>query len=472
LCPADRETVLAQSLISARPLAATDLFHLRTRALALIVFVGFSIPGRCQESPDPLPEPAPLQPDVALTPPLPEPVAPDGSPSAPHNSSTAPLAPVQGSEPAQVDDSKFRVHVRLETSVTFDDNIFIQPRQKQSDVYFGITPLIAAGWGTFQADPSTVTGVTSRFPQVEARGISGNSLLFRYAPSATFFLHHSDQDAVNHDVMLGGHWTSEKLTLDAAGRFQTLSAPDIDVGNRINSQVTSGLFNANYQMTQKTSLDSRFALEHDSYQGGLDSTDISLATILNYQVLPKTMVGVGTGFGFTTVESGQNQYYEQGLIHLRYLPTYKITLDGTIGIEVRQVVHGSDRTTPVFEFSASYAAQDSTVIRLAVSRRTETSALFVDQDIERTTIEASIRQRFFQKVFVTLSGGFQHVDYVDAGTAANRTDNYVYCGVESSLEVTKWLSMRAGYRYQDDDSSVGDFSFRRNLADFQINIQF
>jgi hypothetical protein len=434
--------------------------------------VGFCHSGFGQESADSLPEPAPLQPDAALTPLALEPVTSDELPTPSGDFSVTPLVPVEGSESGHDDPTKFRVHLRLETSVTFDDNIFIQPRDKQSDVYFGITPIMAVGWGTFQADSSTVTGVSSRFPQVEARDLSGNSLLLRYAPSATLFLHHSDQDAVNHDVMLGGRWSSGKLTLDAAGRFQTLSAPDIDVGDRINSQVASGLFNAHYQMTEKTSLDSRFALEHDSYQGGLDSTDINLAMIMNYQVLPKTMVGMGAGFGYTTVESGQNQYYEQGLLHLRYLPTYKLNFDCTAGVEVRQIVNGSGRTSPVFEFIASYSALDSTLISLSVSRRTETSALFVDQNIERTTIEASIRQRLFQKVYVTLSGGYQHADYVDAGAAASRTDNFPYWGVESALEVTKWMSMKAGYRYQDDASSAGEFSFRRNIADFQINIQF
>ena len=213
--------------------------------------------------------------------------------------------------------------------------------------------------------------------------------------------------------------------------------------------------------------------EHDSYQGGLDSTDISFATLLNYQVLPKTMVGAGVGVGYTTVESGQDQAYEQGLLHVRYEPTFKlIRWKARSALEVRQIVNGPDRTTPVFDFTASYAVQDSTVVRFSVSRRTETSALYVDQDIERTTVEASIRQRFFQKVYVTLSGGYQWIAYVDAGSSANRNDNFAYVGLESAVEVTKWLSLRASYRYQDNNSSNSDFSFRRNLADFQVNIRF
>lgn len=367
---------------------------------------------------------------------------------------------------------RWNFHVRLETSLTYDDNIFIQPREKQADFYFGITPVIAVGWGRFQADPSTVTGLSSRFPQVAARNIAGNLFLFRYAPTAEIFVHRSDQNTVNQDVSLAGRWIGSKLTLDTAARFEKLTAPDIDVGDRIESTVTSAFLNANYQFTEKTSLDSRFAFEHDSYQNGLDSSDFSLATLLNYQILPKTMVGLGVGGGYTTVEGGREQYYEQGLLHFRYDPTFKISFDGTVGAEVRQIHGGPDHVTPVVEFAATYAAQDSTTIRLSVSRRTEASALFGEQDIERTTVEGSVRQRFWQKAYISLSGGYQHIKYVDAGSAANRDDNYAYFGVETSMEVTRWLSARASYRHEENTSSSDDFSFRRNLVELQVNYQF
>ena len=273
-------------------------------------------------------------------------------------------------------------------------------------------------------------------------------------------------------MLVSGRWSSGKLTLEAEGRFQTLSAPNIDVGTRINNEVTSGLLNLNSQVAQKTSLDSRFSIERNSYQGGLNSLDTSVSSLLNYQVLPKTTVGLGGSVGYTTVESGQDQYYEQGLLHLRYLPTFKISLDFTGGVEVRQIQDGPNRITPVFAFEASYAAHDSTSLSLKISRQTDTSALFENQDIEGTTIEASVRQRIFQKLYITLIGGYQNFDYVNAGEAANRTDNYFFVGFESAVELTKWLSVKAGYQFQKNDSTIADFGFQRNLASFQLDLRF
>ena len=451
----------------------------KTRILLLTLFVGVCSPGRGQVSKAPLPESIPITPEVVLSPPgnTEQPgTSGGGEPRSLSFPVTEPppiiILPVQPVAPAAADLPKWRFHFRLDTSVTYDDNIFIQPSQRQSDVYFGVTPYLAAGWGTFQAEPGNITGVPSRFPQIAERDAAGNAFFFRYAPTAVFFADHTDQNSFNEDVLVSGRWSSGKLTLEAEGRFQTLSAPNIDVGTRINNEVASGLLNVNYQVAQKTSLDSRFAIERNSYQGGLNSLDTSVSSILNYQALPKTTVGLGGSFGYTTVESGQDQYYEQGLLHLRYLPTYKITLDLTGGVEVRQIQNGPDHITPVFNFDISYAAHESTTMSLKVSRQTATSALFQDQDIQGTTIEASVRQLIFQKLYITVSGGYQHSDYVNAGVAANRTDDYFYGGIESAVEITKWFSVKAGYRFQKDDSSVAEFGFRRNIADLQFSLRF
>jgi Putative beta-barrel porin 2 len=462
------------------------LSNLRKRALILTIFVGFCDSSWGQDSQNPLPTPAfpvppPSAPEAVTPPPAAEQTQKPAenealAPANPVNDGPAiTLSPVQGQESAGAagdEVPKWRLHLGVNTSVTYDDNIFIQPVQRDADVYFGITPLLAAGWGTFRADPSTLTGTASRFPQIADREASGNAFYFRYGPTALLFMDHTDQNAFNEDVLVAGRWASGRTTLEGEGRFQTLSTPNIDVGNRINSQVTDGYVNMNYQMAQKTSLDSRFSLEHDSYQGGLNSTDTSISTLLNYQALPKTTVGFGFGVGYTTVESGQNQYYEQGLVHLHYTPTYKISVDLVGGAEDRQIENGPNRATPVFDLEASYAAQDSTKITLKIARSTDTSALFENQDIENTTFEVSIRQRFLQKFYIELSGGYQRDDYVDAGTAANRTDNFTYAGVESAVEVTKWLSMKAGYHFQNNDSSLAEFGFHRNLVDFQFNLQF
>jgi hypothetical protein len=454
------------------------LSNLRKRALILTVFVGFCDSGWGQNSQDSLPLPPEIAPVVIPAPSaLDQPEKPTEieplPPSSPTNEPVlSTLSPVLGQETAQDEVPKWRLHLGLDTSVTYDDNIFIQATQRQADVEFGVTPLIAAGWGTFRADPTTLTGSASRFPQIADRDNAGNALYFRYGPTAVFFADHTDQDAFNEDVLAAGRWVLGRTTLEAEGRFQTSSAPNIDVGNRINSETSSGFLNMNYQMAQKTTLDSRFSMEHDSYQGGLNSTDTSLSTLLNYQALPKTTMGFGFGVGYTTVESGQNQYYEQALVHVHYTPTYKISLDLVGGEEVRQIENGPNRATPVFDFEASYAALDSTKISLKISRSTDTSALLENQDFENTTIEVSIRQRFLQKFYVELSGGFQSNDYVDAGAAANRTDKFSYAGLESAVEVTKWLSMKAGYHFQNNDSTVSEFGFHRNLVDFQFNLQF
>jgi len=413
---------------------------------------------------DPSPVPAiPTLPAPAALPALPR--------EAPELQLETPVDTLQPSKPPH----PWRVDLGLQTSVTYDDNIFIQHVNRTSDVYFGITPVVAVTWGKPLSAADTLTGLVSRFLRPVDPNEPGDSLLLRYSPTATFFVHNGDQNSFDEDVTVDGRLRTEKTLLEFEARYQTLSSPDVDVGNRINRSVYSAYGDINYSITNKTSVDSHLDFDHTSYEGGLNFTDIGERVTLDYKVAPKTSIGLGGAIGYTNVEEGSDQLYEQGLVHLHYVPTQKITIDLLAGVEVRQISGGSTRTTPVWEFNASYAAQQSTTVLLTVSRKTEPSAIFQGQDVDRTTVEGNIRQLLFQKVYLSLGGGYQHAEYVDAGInsgAADRTDNYAYLGVSAATEITKWCSLRMDYRYQDNFSSIDDFAFRRNVADIQLNVQF
>ena len=108
--------------------------------------------------------------------------------------------------------------------------------------------------------------------------------------------------------------------------------------------------------------------------------------------------------GYTGVENGQNQYYEQGLIHVHDAPTAKITLDLAVARNCAKSRMGRAASRLFSTSEPPTAAGDSTTINLSVTRRTDTSALFEGQDIEMTEFDASIRQRIFQKLYVTING--------------------------------------------------------------------
>ncbi len=382
--------------------------------------------------------------------------------------------PVETLEPGKIP-HPWRLDLALQTSVTYDDNVFIQRVNRVSDEYFGITPIAVVTWGKPLSAADTLTGMVSRFLRPVDPNEIGDSLLLRYSPTALFFVHHADENTFNEDVTLEGRLRTEKTLFDFEARYQTLSSPDVDVGNRITRSVYSAYGDLTYSLTNKTSVESRLDFDHTSYEGGLNFTDIGERVTLDYKVLPKTTIGLGVSAGYTNVEDGSDQVYERGLVHFHYIPTQKITLDLLAGVEVRQVSGGQTRTTPYFEFNASYQVRESTALLLTASRKTEPSAIFQGQDIDDTVVEGNIRQLLFQKVFLTLGGGYQHSNYVDAGITnglADRTDNLAYFGVSAATDITKWCSLRMDYRYQENLSSQDTFTFRRNVADIQVNVQF
>jgi hypothetical protein len=448
-------------------------------SVALLMLPLQMLAGHATEASEPLSEVVTSSPEppaeVVLEPQPPELPKPPMLPSLPSSPSALQMEiPVGNLSSNQVKTHPWRIDLGIEFSATYDDNIFIQHQARASDLYFGITPIVVITWGRPIPALATLSGDMSRFLRLVPQNVIGNSLLVRYTPTATFFTRHSAENSFDEDLEIDGRLRTAKTLFEIEGRLQTLSSPDIDVGNRINREVYSAFADLNYALTEKTSIDSRLDFDHTSYQGGLSFTDIGERITLDYKLRPKTTLGLGAGFGFTNVEQGSNQYYEQGLLHFHYVPTDKVTLDILGGVEARQVTNGTDRTNPVFNVEASYAAGQSTVILLNASRRTETSAIFESQNIERTTVELNLRQLLFQKVYLTLGGGYQEAKYVDASGAAgaNRTDDFAYFGVSFAKDITRWCSLRVGYRYQHNESTLSDFAFARNLADLQFHVQF
>lgn len=382
--------------------------------------------------------------------------------------------PAENLAPNQTQPHPWRIDLGVEVSATYDDNVFIQHRSKVSDVYFGVTPIVVLTWGRPLPAAATLTGDISRFLRPVDPATVGNSFLLRYTPTATFFDRRSDQNSFDQDLEIDGRMRTAKTLFEVEARFQTLSSPDIDVGDRIDREVYSAFADLSHSLTEKIAIDSRLDFDHTTYQGGLNFTDIGERIALDYKWTPKTTVGIAAAVGLTDVEEGADQYYEQGLLHVRYVPTEKISIDILGGVEVRQISNGPERTMPVFSVQASYAAGQSTVILLNAARRMETSALFASQNIERTTVELSVRQLLWQKVYVTLGGGYQHAEYVDASAsgAAHRADDYGYLGVSSAMDITRWCSLRLSYRYENNHSSIADFAFARNVADLQFHVQF
>lgn len=382
---------------------------------------------------------------------------------------------------------RFAYELRLTVRGVYDDNINISNTDKISDYYFAIEPAITVGFGD-------ITGGLDNYIRLD------------YMPSILFFADHSENDAVQHLIHLGGQHRFGHLNLVLGEDIAILDGTDIgtttdastpgshvnlDVGGRTRVDTFSTRLNASYDLTGKTFLSSGFISSVTEYPGaGLISSEVFSGNLfINFRYSDKLNVGLGGTAGYHLADAPTpDQSFEQANARASYVITGKINLNASGGVEFRQFENESrgQYVSPVFELGMSYHPFDGTNFSLTGSRRTYNSAVLGGQDFAGTTITASLRQRLFQRLYLGLSGGYQNSDYfstVDTlppasptGTptpvVATRRDNYFFVQPTIDLTVTRFWTVGAYYLHRENDSSDTSFQFSDNQVGVRTTLNF
>lgn len=372
---------------------------------------------------------------------------------------------------------KWKIFTTLDLRCTYDDNIFISDDRKQSDFYFTVAPGLAFGWGDYRSHvkPQDEFDHIYEIKPWEVGEEKTNYFFASYTANWTSFVHHPSENALDHDLLVDSQWQFQKLTLGVKSRFQTLDSPDIDVGDRVHRAIFTESVDGNYWISDKTSVDVKLNDSYRDYRDQLDSNEFVDENWLNYQLFPKTNVGVGATFGYLTVQDSPSQTYEQLQLGVTWFPTDKFSVRANGGIEYRQTHSTSgNRLGGVFGLGASYLPFDGTEIGLDAYRRTENSAVFPGDNFTATGISARIKQRLFQRLYGTLLGGYisSIYDDVPGSRFAKREDDFLYVQLGLSFDFTKWSSIDISYQYRQNESTQSGPTFHQNLANVRVNILF
>ena len=370
---------------------------------------------------------------------------------------------------------RFQYALHLTIRGVYDDNINITQRNKISDYYVAIEPAITVGFG-------------------DISGGLDNYIRLDYIPSILLFVDHSENDAVQHLIHLGGQHRFGHLNLTMGEDIAILDGTDLgtttdastpgghvnlDVSGRTRVDTFSTHLNADYDLSGKTFLSTAFNSSVTEYPStGLISSEVfSENLFINYRYSDKLTVGVGGTAGYDFVDApNPNQTFEQANARASYVLTGKINLNASGGVEFRQFENDSrgQYISPVFELGLSYQPLDGTSVSLTGSRRTYNSGVFAGQDFAGTTIVASLRQRLLQRVYVGVSGGYEYSDYFSTvnGVIATRRDNYYFVEPTLDVTVTRFWTVGAYYLHRENDSSFNSFQFSDNQVGFRTSLTF
>jgi hypothetical protein len=365
-----------------------------------------------------------------------------------------------------------RFHYALSVVVreVYDDDINISPVNRIGDFYTSFEPTI-------------------RFSLGDIEGEGYNYLRVVYAPSYVLYADHSNADALQQVFHLEGQRNFGKLSATLSQDIQILNGTDlrsltdttgrqanIDAGRRTRENVYTTKIAASYDLSSKTFLSGGADYSRSDYQSLISSQTISGNLFLNYNYSPKLVIGLGTTGGYDETDSSvPSQYFEQVNLRVSYHPSEKLSFAATGGFEFRESDTGSQGThTPVFDLSASYQPFDGTRISVQGSRHTENSAVIAGGDYTSTTIGLSLQQRFFQRFFISLQGGFQNAEYFTLlnGVDANRSDDYYYFQAGLDTSITRFWNIGVYYLHREDSSSLASNSFSDNQIGFRTSLTF
>lgn len=437
----------------------------------------------------------PPLPTTIIEPPLPvfAPGEPAGSsPSAPASSGASALVPpttdaaavgssppaagpsLPASVPAETGSTRrFRYAFRLAISAAYDDNLQLAAGHSGGGFYFTLEPGITLGIG-------------------DAITKEGNYLRLDYAPSVFIYAEDSDFNSLQHLVRLEGGYRWTRLSLTASQDVQILDGADLNVTsntgtvvNRVNLDVSArtrlniyvSRANFGYFLTEKTALNLALQYSRNDYRSLLSSQITSGDLSVSYTYSPKLTAGLGVTVGYLVPERPSvDQDFEQVNVRLNYQLFGKVSANGSFGLEVREFggSDGGTKVTPVLELGVLYQPFDSTTLSLSATRRVLSSATLAQQDFTTTNVTVSGRQRFLQKIFFTLTFGYENADYFSTNRAvsASRRDNYFYVQASAEYAVTKFWNLGGFYTHRQNDSTGAGTSFTDNQVGLRTSFSF
>ena len=466
------------------------------------LFYGFLQPEEL--SPAPTQTPTPPNENVENVEPSPLPGTSESPAPLPIPNNVEPELPVPASQIGSSEQGEPEVEVNLKQKNKllkfvfgvqvrggFDDNIFIQSHNPQSDFVFTLSPTIAIGWGEVREEVRRLAGDVFGRGQVGEgiRQLPGdlsavywepeeevrNFLFLQYTPTLTLFAEHGSQNALDHYLSLQGQLKLAYLTLGNVTTFLTLSGPDVDLGRRVNRSIFSERIDATYDYSDRTFFAVNLLGTFRTYEVGFNSNEFVNEDSINYRYGARTLFSLATRFGYLQVEDNPDQVYEQCLLGTRYLLSDKFTVNGNAGIEFRQVQSGGqDTINPVFQLGVGYKPFDQTLISLKASRLTTNSESNAGQNITYSSIGLAFEQRFFKRYYLSLYTGYVNADYSAdfSGNNARRTDNIISVSPSVRVELTKNSSLQISYELWRDSSTVADRSFTVNRVFTQFGLLF
>ena len=367
---------------------------------------------------------------------------------------------------------RWRVSPHLEASVTYDDNIFIQPDHEVEDFIFALSPGLAIG--IWDSEKRRTDGFLDRQDSATVLDKGrGTYFVADYTAILLGFEKTDSQNAFDQDARLNARVQAEKWSLRGDFRYESKSEANVDIGTRIRRRTLSAEVVAIYRVSQKTTIDASASLRANDPEDFVRSTGWKVETEATHELTPLVRVGLGAAVGGVAIDGGADDVFERMLARATYQYSEKLGVEARGGVEFRQSDgRAGDRVNPIFSVLVSYDPAAGTRVGLEAFRTVETSEFRPEESYERTGVTASFHRALRAGFHVQFDAGYAHSEYSTSSNNAGRRDDYFFARPRLLWNFSEWGNAVLAYEYRSNDSNRAEFNFDNNQITFQVNILY
>ncbi len=335
---------------------------------------------------------------------------------------------------------RFDVRIDLQNQLYYSDNYQSLPKSRGKAI---------DGATVMNASPSLEVAAGERDSEVT----DALYVAFRYTPTISTFIDIDKREIIDHSVAFNSGFRFSKLALVVDQRITPYSGGDIESGSFISRNVYATSVSAEYEVSDKTSVELGLGNNIRDYQDGFDSQETTVRGFSNYSMTEKIRLGLGGAYGHVTSTGSSNQDYQQALVRGLYLATEKTTLFAESGYEQRQFSSKiKDQSSIVFKAGGSLALLPKTTLSVNASRNQIPSSVVRNSNTGSTGFSGSITQAVY-KVKLGLTGGYEIIEFSKSSVGSPKISSYPYYnyGFSASYPITDWWNIGLAYSHRYTD---------------------
>jgi hypothetical protein len=335
-------------------------------------------------------------------------------------------------------------------TVRWDDNIFLDEANEESDMLFILSPGVELNIGT--------------------RTNANINLFYR----EDFYLYddNSQLDSNQSNVFFESYWSQARLDLRLKASYQQLIqvTPEFAFlpGQLVERDYYLASLRGEYELTELTSIASGVDYSQLDFktQGFSSRESVSVPVNAYYEVTPQVDLSLGYRYRYTDVDLGSNftdHYFNVGA---RGELAPKLIGEVRGGYQIRDFQVGGDSDIISFGVDLSHFTTPRTTLLAGLYRDFDVGGQ--GQSITSTGGSLGVRHTFSHLV-----SGHAGVNYFERSYSGSpREDETLDLNVGVTYSPIVYLNLSANYIYRTNDSNFNQFEFNNNIFSLSAALRY